>query len=482
MSCERFRKFDVEAFLIDSESAEFESFRMHLFDCAACSASLEEWTAFERALSQMDDDGLDRDAHPEPDHLELFGRAQDQMGDEAMVIEAHVNFCRSCQAELSALAQFESGFLAAANGSSPLAEVTETTPSFLGGLRDQFRLWNRGFGFAAPVFATALVMIMLGVWLSGVLDSLKTQPSAMKPAPQIVRETPAPERAPAPHTPEPPESTAPGQFALGSEEPESNTKELTLAPERLPEDPSVPEPGPIIQQAPEQIAQVAPVTVSPKPMAPTPRQTIGGDELLLAALTTLPLPDYAAPVQAGSTEWMRQFGAVRSGPVATKVETRAPQNHAGLALSAEPRLWWNLSQETSFNIEVTVVDDREIDPIANIKLAGPFSAGLHQIDLAERGVSLKPNVEYRWFVSLIVDPDRPSRNPVAAGALRVLDSTDQRRNEAKEASPSERGHVLAKLGIWYDAYDFFASISKSHPEQNALARHHEHLTKTAGGE
>ena len=522
MTCQRFRELDVEAFLVDSESDAFDSFRMHWFDCPECSEAVAHWTRLESGLRDVMDQEDGPAAHPEPERLELFARAKDQMGDEAMAIESHLSGCRMCQTELSALARFEDGFLAAIGGSARAAanpvssslETAQESASFsgktsgktasdratdagggFGRLLETLGEWTSGWRIAAPAFAAAIA-ILAGLWMSGVFESSSTQPGSPEPAPQVVMEPPAEVERPLPPAPEPPSRLRPEQFAIGTEAQSDDDPSRVAAPTPAPEPvrpealkPETAEEQPLLvaeasardeRPVPNERAD-APATETPQAPAPAERLAPAPrEEILLAALTELPLPDYAAPPQPGSVGWMRQFGAVRGETTAAQVETRAPQSHAGLALSSSPRLWWNLSKATDLAVEITVVDDRELDPITRIELPGPISAGLHSVDLSQHGVSLEANVEYRWFVSLIVDPNRPSRNPVAAGALRVLGPDDPRRSEAQEASPSERGHALARLGVWYDAYDFFASISQSHPELGALARHREHLTKTAG--
>lgn len=513
MTCERLHDFDVEAFLSDSGSAEFDAFRMHLFDCDSCSKAVEDWTVFEEAIAEaMLQDGSERGGHPQPEQLERFARARNEMGEKAMSIQAHVNLCRSCRTELAALVNFETGFLAAigeAPLASPVAEplrpaidpgTDRPDQAFVDRLRDWLGSWAGDWGFAAPAFAVAL-LVVLGLWLGRAVTSA---PDAGDLVPQVAQEAPAPlgvEAAePTPLVdPAPLDPFEPEQLAVATESYPLEGEQRVQPPNSVePElDPSMRVPN-TRPPAPERVAQGippgasgeterAPVALNPT-VAPAPNPSIPAqleaesprEEIMLAAIADLPLPDYSMPPQPGSVGWMRQFGAVRSGPATASVATRAPQDHAGLALSSAPRLWWEVSDNSEFSVEITVVDDRKLDPVAKIKVPGPVSAGLHSVDLAKRGVSLEPDVEYRWFVSLIVDADRPSRNPVGVGALRVLGPDDPRRVEASAADPSQRGHALARLGVWYDAYDFFASISESRPDLNGLTRHREHLTKAAG--
>jgi hypothetical protein len=173
---------------------------------------------------------------------------------------------------------------------------------------------------------------------------------------------------------------------------------------------------------------------------------------------------------------MRQFGAVRAAPGAAKVRARAPGDHTGLTLSPTPRLWWALDQSTDLPIQITIVDGDAIDPLLRVELPGPHAAGLHAFDLAQHGGELAPGVDYRWFVSIVVDPDRPSRNPVSAGSLRVAASSDARRETLSSALPSSRGNAFAELGIWYDAFDFYASLAAAHPEVERLATYRDQLS------
>ncbi len=407
------------------------------------------------------------------------------MGDEAVVIRNHLSLCGSCQTELSAISQFESRFLATVGA---LGQTSAAPPqanpaglSFLDDLRERFDSWAGGWAIAGPALAVAII-ILFGMWTNGALDRFRAQSLPPDSAPQLVRESPPEHSGKVPMTPEPKGPGTPKQLAIGSASYEGST---SPSPQPAIEGRRIPRNGPT-DLAPKLFAQAEPLDKTPTPEVPPVRDAPGPDEsaareaILLAALSKLPLPDYAAPPQPGSVGWMRQFSAVRSGASTARIETRAPRKHAGLALALAPRLWWNLPRSTDLNVQVTVIDDRKIDPIARFEISGPAAAGLHTIDLAEHDVSLEPGIEYRWFVSLLVDPDRPSRNPVAAGALRVLNTDDPRRTEASAASPSERGHTLAKLGVWYDAYDFFATISESHPEVSALTRHREHLAMTAG--
>jgi hypothetical protein len=195
----------------------------------------------------------------------------------------------------------------------------------------------------------------------------------------------------------------------------------------------------------------------------------------------MPPPVYAAPSGAAELAWMHQFGSVRSasrGPGAPRVFAHAP-DHVGLTRQAAPRLWWSVSEAAPQSVTITLVDDREIDPVLEVEIAGPQLPGLASISLADHGVSLEPGIEYRWFVTLVVDADRPSRNQISAGSIKRVPLDDAAEARVDGTPPAERGHALAAQGYWYDSYDFFADLSSRHPDAVALGHHRERLLAEA---
>jgi len=498
MSCGQSETIDVEDFLTDRGAPEHASFRAHFPDCADCAAAVARWSALDVALREPPPEaGLDDTSHPDPDLLERFASSPSALGDQAMTIQAHVDRCPMCRTEITLLERFEPATLAAAAGVAN-ASVLGGEEATAGGLLDQIQQrlkgWIEELELQRPLalaFAAAAIALLV-VWQGGLLDRGAVT-SESGEAPTLIAQQPPP---PAPG----PEQLRPGVGGLPVDEaPESvlrfeterlaDGRDTTVTRGPTPETArpeagvgeSSPEPPQLAQAVDGLEEQAAPTAAgAARVEGASESATSEGvtEEMLLAALTELPLPSYAAPAGSGSVGWMRQFGAVRGAGDDVTVETRAP-DHVGLTLSSAPRLWWRVSGATEHAVEVTVVDDEAIDPILRQEIAGPQQAGLHSIDLAAYGVELSPGVEYRWFVSLVVDPDRPSRNPVSAGAIEVIPAGDSRRQAIEQTAPAERGHTLARLGLWYDAYDFFAGLSRAHPELAPLAQHRERMMELA---
>ena len=491
MRCGRADRVELDAFLLGAAGDEtVADFREHYPHCADCSAVVADWMTLDGALREiMAETGEPASAHPEPDDLAGYAEAPARMGVKTMQIENHLANCASCANELKLIAGFDPALFGPVHEAMPAVarERSRVEAGLFDSLRDAlagFVESLRGFDLMSPAPALAMALILFaGLWWSGALEGT----GASRPdsgAPQMVERTAPESNAPRPA----PESGSDG--ALPGMTPEPGSERRTAEPlvaERadaeareteLAQSEGKPESEAMPTRKPPIALPMPKATPNSMPKAGTaPGATQNPDEVLLAAVTELPPPSYATPAGAESLVWMRQFGAVRAAPSALHVLARAPSNHTGLTLSRTPRLWWALDQTTDLPIQITIVDGDAIDPLVRVELPGPHAAGLHAFDLAKQGAELSPDVDYRWFVSIVVDPDRPSRNPVSAGSLRVAGASDARRQSVGVADAAVRGNKFAELGLWYDAFDFYASLAEAHPEVERLATYRDRLVE-----
>jgi hypothetical protein len=68
---------------------------------------------------------------------------------------------------------------------------------------------------------------------------------------------------------------------------------------------------------------------------------------------------------------------------------------------------------------------------------------------------------------------------VSAGSIQVVFEDDSRHEAIEQVDPAERGDALAELGLWYDAYDFFAGHSRAHPELTRLEQQRDRMMAMA---
>src|ERR1043166_944534 len=96
-------------------------------------------------------------------------------------------------------------------------------------------------------------------------------------------------------------------------------------------------------------------------------------------------------------------------------------DHTGVTVQEQPDLYWYLSAPCNQSIEVTLLDDKGTEPILNLTMASPIEAGIQRVRLRDYGVRLKPGIEYQWFVVIVVDPEKRSKDVLSAGLIKRVD-------------------------------------------------------------
>jgi hypothetical protein len=165
-----------------------------------------------------------------------------------------------------------------------------------------------------------------------------------------------------------------------------------------------------------------------------------------------PVPIFI-PRDAGAPE-ARVRGASRGSDFAKipSIEALVPEQ-MGYTLDAQPTLYWYLSDSTDRRVDFTLdaQDANSADPESEFTLRGPHEAGINRIDLASHGVTLRPDVTYMWYVTLLPDP--PSRDDarVSGGAIQLMTTPPELQHELDAADADQHPFILAAAGIWYDA-------------------------------
>lgn len=152
-------------------------------------------------------------------------------------------------------------------------------------------------------------------------------------------------------------------------------------------------------------------------------------------------------------------------------------DHLGLTTQAQPVLYWYLSGPTTKPVEFTLNDEQAGNTLFKTNLGSRHEKGIHRLRLSDYKVTLSPGVPYRWFVSLIVDPDQPSKNLYAGGLVQYQKpSKEFLAGKSKTEIPS----VYASEGIWYDALSSLSELIETHPKDKALREQRAFLLEQVG--
>lgn len=192
-----------------------------------------------------------------------------------------------------------------------------------------------------------------------------------------------------------------------------------------------------------------------------------------------PLPLYTPPKKM--TPRARVGGTLR-GTEGTEPEVVAlVPDHVGLTVKQTPTLNWYLSKPTAYPLRFTLTDTQKIKPIFEGPLPAPTTAGVQSIDLKTLGLALEPNVQYRWFVSVIPNPDSPSRDIVAGGMIERCEFSECLTMASVNVT-CERDSVRtnALIGFWYDAMGCICSLIEKEPTDPSLRRLRAALLRQVG--
>jgi Domain of Unknown Function (DUF928) len=207
------------------------------------------------------------------------------------------------------------------------------------------------------------------------------------------------------------------------------------------------------------------------------------------AAFTLAMPLYVLAADSGGTVYKppkrgTPGGRVGGGTRGTQREVfvlsvLAP-DHTGLTTSEQPSLYWFISGSTSLPVELTVMDPEGVQPILETRLAAPIQPGVHGVRLADHNIRLKPGAAYRWFVTVVPDSDRRSKDILAGGAIERVDVPSDLKAKLATAKKPELFSLYADAGMWYDAVAAISEAIDAAPQDQALRKQRAELLSQVG--
>ena len=142
-------------------------------------------------------------------------------------------------------------------------------------------------------------------------------------------------------------------------------------------------------------------------------------------------------------------------------------DHVAFSSKQRPSLYWYLSKPTSWPIRFTLNDSRVVRPLIDAPIPSPAPPGIHRIRLQDFGQSLDVDVQYIWAISVIPDPESPSKDIASGGIIESIDYA-----EACLLGPCicTRDEVFryAQEGFWYDAVSCVSELIDAAPKDHKL--------------
>lgn len=145
-------------------------------------------------------------------------------------------------------------------------------------------------------------------------------------------------------------------------------------------------------------------------------------------------------------------------------------DHTGLTVSEQPFLYWFISNPTSFPVELTVMDLQAVQPILETRIPPPVQAGVHRVRLADYGIRLSSGAAYRWYVAVVPDPDRRSKDILAGGVIERVEVPEGIKSKLAQAGNAELPFLYAEAGLWYDALRAISELIEAAPQDHELRK------------
>jgi hypothetical protein len=193
----------------------------------------------------------------------------------------------------------------------------------------------------------------------------------------------------------------------------------------------------------------------------------------------VPLPLYQPPKKL--IPRARVGGGLRGTDGSDPVLVALVPDHVGLTVKKTPVLNWFLSKPTTYPLKFTLIDQTSPAPLYEGPVPTPAHAGIQSINLKDRGLALEPDVQYRWYISAIRNPDSPSQDIVAGGIIERCEFSTCLIEMEVDLSCDESSVLRNALrGFWYDAMACLCAMIDSNPSDQALRRQRAALLNQIG--
>ena len=160
----------------------------------------------------------------------------------------------------------------------------------------------------------------------------------------------------------------------------------------------------------------------------------------------------------------RVGGGTRGTGAADLLLAAIVPDHAGMTSKSTPTLCWFLSRPTNTRIEITIDDGTSVKPILETKIESAVGSAVNCLSLSQFGISLRPETEYQWFVSIIPDTEQRSKDIVSGGGIVFTEPAKPLADKLSTAKGVDISKAYAEGGFWYDAFESLSELIRNNPE------------------
>ena len=189
---------------------------------------------------------------------------------------------------------------------------------------------------------------------------------------------------------------------------------------------------------------------------------------------------YIPPRKGAPAPGLRRGGGTRGTNKSVPMISLLAPDHVGVTLLDQPVLFWFTPTNHNLSYEFTLIADNAETPAVETKLPSPARAGIQQIRLADYNAKLLSGERYQWSVALVMDPDEPSANVVAKGAIERVDRNKLEHPLSSDVGKTDAPRRYAEAGVWYDALMAVSNLIQANPADAGLMQQRASLLEQGG--
>ncbi|MGH7253197.1 MAG: DUF928 domain-containing protein [Nitrospiraceae bacterium] len=154
-------------------------------------------------------------------------------------------------------------------------------------------------------------------------------------------------------------------------------------------------------------------------------------------------------------------------------------DHIGLTIATQPVLYWYVSRPTTSTVMFVLLDARSVEVLNKVALTPPFQTGVHVLRLKDYGITLEKDLQYRWYIAIVLDPQSPSRDIVAGGMIERI-APDVGPPHPPSTNNLDAVRFYAEAGLWYDAIAAISDLISEAPNDPLLRKQRASLLTQVG--
>jgi len=158
------------------------------------------------------------------------------------------------------------------------------------------------------------------------------------------------------------------------------------------------------------------------------------------------------PPTRGDTRRTEGSGSRGCGKDTVSLNLLIPDDHLPQTVSSHPKFLWYVS-DTNSPLRFTLVEQGVSKTLFDKRFTAE-KPGIVELKLPDSSPGLEIGKNYRWTVSIICSPSRPSENIYATGRISRIPMSDELNLNKQLASADnnkQRARIYAEAGVWYDA-------------------------------